>query len=60
MITRENYLKKVKLFVNLKKQIEAIPNVFNSTSFAVKKKIIRFNTLNNLLKDFDEKQGVRH
>jgi hypothetical protein len=59
-ITAKNYEKQQKRFVELKNQIQAIPDVFKSTSFAIKNKLIKFNELNNALKEFDKKSGCPH
>jgi len=59
-IIPENYERHVKRFIALKRQIQTIPNVFASTSFAVKNKLIKFNALNNALKEFDKSTPMRH
>lgn len=59
LITPENYAKKLKRFSELQKQIKEMPEVFNSTSFSVKNKLVKFVELDKALKDYDKRTNQK-
>lgn len=55
LITPENYEKHIQRLSKLRQQIKALPGALNNAPFAIKNKLVKFNELNNALKEFDKK-----